>query len=246
MTLHTDPRFQVVLDKDASSPNPQRAIWTKQHFCVSEDHRKCARPSETRAGEIILEHELKGNRGHFSVLDQAFVSFNAYGFPHSTMTQIRTHASSGLKVLSQSGRYTGKRFIQVASCEIPNIEDVLFFSPVGTYQDRKGNRYEYTEEQREHDKMKAYFACVEFSKKVNAGAPYELAREGFPYEFRQDFGFAGTLRSVFHMLLYRSKKDAEEWCQVLAHLTMNELDSYCPELAGWFREKYFIKGIPGI
>lgn len=245
MTLHTDSRFKVILDKDASSPNPQRAIWTKQHFCVSEDHRKAKPPTEQRAGEIILEHELKGNRGHFSVLDFANVSFNCYGFPHSTMTQIRTHASSGLKVLSQSGRYTGKRFIQVATGE-RDIEDVLFFSPVGTYQDRKGNRYEYTEELRQNDINRANWACVVFKHKVENGAPYELAREGFPYEFRQDFGFAGTLRSVFHMLFYRSKKDAEEWCQVLAHLTMNELDSYCPELAGWFREKYFIKGIPGI
>lgn len=236
------PNFEVILDRSASSPSPQLAVWEKQHFCISEDHRTAKRPTESRSGEIILEHELKGYRGHWSVLDQAFVSFNCYGFPHSTMVQIRTHASSGLKVLSQSGRYTGNRFIKVANGEI-DIEKVLFFSPVGKYQDRKGNRYEYTFEEREEDKLYAMDACKRFARKVERGSPFELAREQFPYEFIQEFGIAGTLRTIFHALDVRSKADAQWQVREFSNLVMKELDYYCPELASWYTTTRYGKAI---
>lgn len=243
MTLHTDPHFKVILDRDASSPNPQRAIWTKQHFCVSEDHRKATPPTETRAGEIILEHELKGNRGHWSVLQHAHVSFNCYGFPHATMVQLRTHAGSGFHFLAQSGRYTGERFIKVSDGLI-NIEDVFCLSPVGAYQDRQGNRYAYTEHDRRIDLEKCGRACDEFKHKVAKGCPYERAREAtIPYSFRQEFGCSGSLRSLFHVLDVRSKADAEWGCQVWSELVMEQLDSYCPELAAWYREKRYGKAI---
>lgn len=235
-------RFKVELDLNASTPNPQTAIWIKQHFCVSENHRKATIPSEQRCGEIILEHELKGNRGHWSVLDHAFVSFNCYGFPHSTMVQIRTHASSGLKVLAQSGRYTGDRFVKVAKGELA-VEDVMFLSPVGKYQDRKGHRYEYTESQREYDLQQVRNACEIFAVKVSQGCPYELARETFPYEFRQDFGIAGTLRTIWHMLDCRSKKDSQWQIVELATLLMDELDNFTPELSKYYRENRFGKAI---
>lgn len=235
-------KFKVELDKYASSPQPQTAIWVKQHFCVSENHRAAKTPNEVRSGEIILEHELKGSRGHWSVLDMAYVSCNCYGFPHSTMTQIRTHASSGLKVLAQSGRYTGDRFIRVATGEL-SVEDVFFLSPVGQYQDRNGHRYFYTESERLTDIEYIQLACKRFASKVNAGSPYELARETLPYEFRQDFGIAGTLRTIFHMIDVRSKADTQWQVRNLVELLMNELDNYCPELTEWCRKNRYGKAI---
>jgi thymidylate synthase (FAD) len=237
--------FEVLLDRYGSSPMPQTAIWRKQHICVSEASQYAKIPLESRCGEIIVEHQLSSKCPHVSVLDQAFVSFNVYGFPHSTMTQIRTHASSGLKVLAQSGRYTGNRFVKVANGEL-DVEAVIFFSPVGNYQDRQGRRYTYTREARDVDKLLALEACKRFASKVLDNSPYELAREGFVYEFRQDFGFAGTLRSVFHMLDYRSKKNSQWQVVRFAELVMNELDGYCPELAAWYRETRFGKAITGI
>lgn len=234
--------FRVELDPHGSSPNPQTAIWIAQHFCVSENHAKSSVPSETRCGEIILNYELKGNRGHYSVLDQAFAKFNCYGFPHSTMTQIRTHASSGLKVLAQSGRYTGDRFRKVGEGKA-NVDDVIFISPEGVYKDRKGNQYEYTSGRRKADLGRAVNACRLFAAKVADGCPYEMAREGFPYEFRQDFCIAGTLRTIFHMLDNRSKKDAQWQVVKFAELLMIELDSYCPELAKWYRENRYARAI---
>lgn len=237
-----DKYFKVELDHDASSPKPQTAIWTKQHFCVSENHRKASRPDEQRSGEIILEHELKGSRGHWSVLDQAFVSFNCYGFPHSTMTQVRTHASSGLKVLAQSGRYTGNRFVKVVTGEL-TVEEVFFLSPVGSYQDRKGNRYLYTEAERNVDIEYIELACKRFAYKVNSGSPYELARETLPYEFRQDFGIAGTLRTIFHAADVRTKADTQWQVRELFELIFNELINYAPELTNWYLEKRYSRAI---
>ncbi len=235
-------KFQVILDRAASSPLPQTAIWIKQHFCVSENHRKAGIPSEKRCGEIILEHELKGKRGHWSVLDHAWVSFNCYGFPHSTMTQIRTHAHTGLAVLAQSGRYTGNRFIKCANGEL-SPEDIVFLSPVGYYRDRKGNSYYYSPEERNRDLQAVISACEKFAVKVKEGCPYELARETFPYEYRQDFGIAGTLRTIFHMLDVRSKADAQWQIVRLSELLMIELDGYCPELATWYRDTRYGKAI---
>jgi len=241
----TDPYFKVILNRNASAPLPQTAIWQSQHVCVAESALDAVLPSESRCGEIVVQYQLNSKAPHVSVLDQAFVSFYCEGFPHSTMTQIRTHASSGLKVLAQSGRYTGKRFVKVADGELP-IEQAIFFSPVGTYQDRQGNKYFYTESERQRDIEHALEACKRFAVKLKNGCPNELAREGFPYEFRQAFVFAGTVRSMFHMLSYRSKKDAEIWCQVLSAMVMDELDVYCPEIAKWFRDNYYIKGMTGV
>jgi thymidylate synthase (FAD) len=237
-------KFEIVLDTFGSSPSPQRAIWEKQHFCVSEDHRSLQnRPDENRSGEIILDKELKGNRGHWSVLDQAFVSFNCYGFPHSVMVQIRTHAASGLKVLAQSGRYTGNRFLKVVKGEL-DLEDVFYFSPTGSYHDRQGNKILYTEELRNLDKQTALNQCEIYASKVAKGFPFELARESsLPYNFIQEFGVAGTLREIFHILDVRSKRDAEYTCQEFSRLLMVRLLEYCPELADWYLKNRYGKAI---
>lgn len=239
--------FIVGLNREGSSPFPQQNIWKMQHLCVSEYPNEKETPTESRCGEIIIKHQLNSKRPHVSVLDQAFVSFYCEGFPHSTMTQIRTHSSSGLKVLAQSGRYTGNRFLDVIDQKI-DIEQALFFSPVGTYQDRQGHRFEYTEEERQKDIQYALEACTRFSDKVKRGCPFELAREQFPYEFRQVFGISGTFRALFHMLDYRSAKNAELWCQILSKMILDAMlrENYAIELVQWYKDTRFGKAITGI
>jgi len=139
MQLIKDPRFQVVIDKDASSPNPQVAIWKGQHRCVAEKFLPGdSTPSPERCGEIIIKHQLAGDRGHYSVLRSAFVKFHCLGFPHSVVSQVTRHQDSAFLV--QSMRYTGKRVVDCSDSNIP-LEDVFYFRPAGSYSDRQGSKY---------------------------------------------------------------------------------------------------------
>lgn len=51
--------FELVLDSNGSSPNPQTSIWLGQHVCVSENSRLGLLPSESECGNIIVKHQLK-------------------------------------------------------------------------------------------------------------------------------------------------------------------------------------------
>lgn len=62
-----DPYFKVILDKNASSPNPELAIWNAQHICVAESQAYKDEPKRDPA-EIVIKHQLNGNKGHYSVL----------------------------------------------------------------------------------------------------------------------------------------------------------------------------------
>lgn len=62
MQLIKDSHFQVVISKNASSPQPQIAIWEGQHRCVAEKFLPDDEtPSPERCAEIIIKHQLAGN-----------------------------------------------------------------------------------------------------------------------------------------------------------------------------------------
>lgn len=226
-------RLRVEIDKDGTSPNPQVAIWRGQHQCVSEDfvHDEPA-PTSERCGEIIIKHQLDGDRGHFSVLNQAFIKLNCGGFPHSVIAQITRHQNSNFLV--QSNRYTGKRFVQVAMGE-RMVDEVFYFRDLGRYVDRNGSRYEYTEEMRRQDIEDCATACEKYADRVLGGMSEEHARDCIPYNFRQHFTISGTLEAMWHWLDQRSKKDAQHEIQILAQMAMGCLDIWTPELSAWYR-----------
>lgn len=70
-----DPYFKVLLDKNASSPNPELAIWNAQHICVAEKDAYRDSP-KSNPGKIVIKHQLEGNRGHYSVLAFAFAKID--------------------------------------------------------------------------------------------------------------------------------------------------------------------------
>jgi len=234
MQLIKDSRFQVVIDKDASSPNPQVAIWKGQHRCVAEKFLPDDKtPTPESCGEAVIKHQLAGDRGHYSVLRSAFVKFHCLGFPHSVVSQITRHQDSAFLV--QSMRYTGQRIVDCAEGDIP-IEDVFYFRPVGSYFDRKGKKYEYTEERREKQKRSRLLAAKEYANEMSLGYSEEHSRDDLPYGFRQDFDLSGDLQAIWHLLDQRTKADSQIEVRTLAWMILDCLKEFTPELTQWYLE----------
>lgn len=237
-----DNRFRVCLDLAASSPDPQVAIWRGQHTCVSETFAfEDEPPLSQRCGEIIIKHQLAGDRGHFSVLRKAFVSFCCTGFPHSVVAQITRHQDSSFLV--QSNRWTGERFVKVSNGELDelDLEEVFYFRPEGIYFDRNGNKYEYTHSLRERDLQNCAIACVDYKRKIKEGCPFEMARDLLPYNVRQNFDISCDLQACWHWLDQRTKADSQLEIQALAKLVLVQLQSWCPQLTDWYLENRYAK-----
>jgi thymidylate synthase (FAD) len=237
--LIKDKYFRVELDLDASSPNPEKAIWKGQHTCVSESYVFDAKvPDNDRCSEIIIKHQLSGDKGHYSVLRKAFVSLSVAGFPHSVVSQITRHQDSSFLV--QSGRYTGDRFLKVANDELM-VEEVFYFRPIGIYKDRKGNKFEYTKYDRIDDISICYQACNRYRQRVNDGCPYEMTRDLIPYNFRQNFEISGDLQAVWHWLDQRSKADSQIEIQSFTAMASDKLMEWCPSLMQWYKDNRYGK-----
>ena len=234
MQLIKDSRFQVVIDKDASSPNPQVAIWKGQHRCVAEKFLPDDEtPSPEKCGETIIKHQLAGDRGHYSVLRKAFVSFHCLGFPHRVVSQITRHQDSSFLV--QSMRYTGKRIVDCANLDIP-VEDVFYFRPIGNYSDRQGSKYEYTTFDLMDDRAASYRSAVLYGEKIADGHSEEHARDLLTYNFRQDFDLSGDLQAIWHLLDQRTKSDSQIEVRTLAWMMLDCLKEFTPELTEWYLE----------
>lgn len=230
-----DPHFRVVLDKDGSSPNPQVAIWRGQHQCVIEGFSMDdPAPSPQRCGEIIIKHQLQGDRGHYSVLDQAFIKLDCQGFPHSVLAQITRHRDSAFLV--QSSRYTGQRFIDVAEGRM-KVEEAFYFRPLGHYTDREGKRYEYKEWMLSNDHLNCIQACKVYKMLVQSeGFSEEHARDVIPYNFRQNFTIACTLKNFFHVLDQRSAKCSQLEIQAWARMACDTARPWAPEVIEWYEK----------
>lgn len=234
-----DPHFEVVLDKNGSSPSPEAAIWTGQHQCVCEGFAPEDKiPSSP--GDAIIRHQLKVE--HWGVLNKAFICLHVKGFPHSTVMQIVRHQDSSYLV--QSGRYTGDRFLKVASGEL-DVEEVFYLRPVGAYTNRKadsqGNKYEYTERQRELDIIHCRLSAIEYQKRIEQGFSEEHARDIVVQCFRQNFNISGTLEAIFHLLDQRTKADSQFEAQTLAELIMQRVEEWSPTLGAWYRRERYGK-----
>ena len=82
------------IDVVAATPNPQQVVWAAMHQDYSEHYvweslEKW--PDEQRCGELIVQHLLSGDRGHYGPLEHPQITFNVGYFPHSMMQQVRTH-----------------------------------------------------------------------------------------------------------------------------------------------------------
>ena len=199
-----DPRFRV--DLIAATPNPQQCVYAGMHQDYSEGFVAGDReqwPDETKAGEICVKRLLAGERGHYGPLEHAQIVLNVGWFPHSVMQQARTHRV-GVSFDVQSMRYTGERICRAANGELP-LEEVFYLRPVGTYSDRQGKKYLYSDELRQQDLAHCQQAAERYRGLLNAGFAEEHARGILPFDYRQHFVVSFSLRAFPVFMDLRAK-----------------------------------------
>lgn len=194
--------------------------------------------SEKEAGERAKK--LCAQHKHWGPFEHVQIVVNMVGFPHTALQQLRTHRLSSWDI--QSGRYTGQRIEEVGKSL--SVEDVFFVRPVGFYNDRHGHSIEYTDRLRRLD-INWLKQCAEnYKQATSSGMPYEMARDLYiPYCIRQNAVFSVNLRSALHVSEMRSTKDASPECQWFTQLFVTELEKWCPEILGWWKEKRMGKNL---
>lgn len=227
-----DPRFRVALV--AATPDPQRAIWTAMHQDYSEGFASDEDPpSERQSGEIAVRRLLAGERGHYGPLEHVQIVLNVGWFPHSVMQQARTHRV-GVSFDVQSLRYTGARVCAASRGEL-HLEDVFYLRPVGSYSDRQGKRYEYSEHHRSEDLVLLRGVAYHYLRRVeHDGFAEEHARGLLAFDVRQHFVVSFTLRALLHFLDLRAKLDAQQEIRWLCDLMWPHLETWAPEIAAWY------------
>lgn len=226
-----DPYFRVeVLNR---TEHPQTLCWWAMHQDYSENFVfNEPVPEETEAGPLVVKHLLAGERGHYGPLEHPQISFNVGWFPHSVMQQARTHRV-GVSFDVQSGRYTGQRIIDVCT-GARNVEEVFYLRPVGTYRDRKGKSYEYTEDHRLVDRIICVDSAGRYKLAIERGYAEEHARDIIPYAIRQHFVVSFSLRALMHFLDLRFKRDAQLEIQQLCDLIWPHFEAWVPAIADWY------------
>jgi thymidylate synthase (FAD) len=229
-----DPYFRV--ETVVATPRPNRAIYTAMHQDYAEDFALDDLPDLTEAelGDIIVKRLLKGERGHYGCLEHVQITLNCGWFPHSVMQQARTHRI-GISFDVQSGRYTGQRIVQVTT-GARDVEEVFYLRPVGTYSDRQGKRYAYTEDMRKIDRIMCIDSAGRYKLALNAGLSEEHAREQIPYCIRQHFVVSFTLRAALHFMDLRAKLDAQDEIRQLCELIWPHIKAWTPEVAEWYEK----------
>ena len=183
-----------------------------------------------RNGKVIVS----GN-----CLENPSITFNVGWFPHSVMQQATRHRLATFDV--QSMRFSGNRIIDVADGK-RSVESVFYLRPVGHYHDRVGNKYFYSQEEREEDLIDCHLAACRYKEKTEAGMSPEHARGSIPFDFRQHFIVSMNMRSLMHFLLIRGKKDAQLEIQQLAWLMLPHFKDWAPQVYDWFMENEWLKG----
>jgi thymidylate synthase (FAD) len=236
-----DRLFRVVcLDRTAK---PQTLTWQAMHQDYSE-HAVADEPvpeTEQLAGEIVVKHLLKNERGHYGPLEHPSITFNVIGFPHDLMQQARTHRV-GVSFDVQSGRYTSQRIVDVANGNRP-LEEVFYLRPPGHYHDRFGKKYDYSERDRARDIEMCETLANLFSEKIHLGWAEEHARGLIPYCVRQHFVVSFNARSLMHFMDLRAKADAQLEIRQLSTMLFGEFKDWIPQVADYYETKRLGKAL---
>jgi len=240
LLLASDPRLRVRATD--ATPCPNQVVWKAMHQDYSERSildQLDQIPPEDVAGQRCVNKLLRAEKGHYGCMEHPQITLGIAGFPHAVMQQARTHRI-GVSFDVQSMRYTGQRFRYIDprdSAYAPDhhhIEDVIYFRPVGLYNDRQGHHYTYTEEQRQADIDLCRPLVAAYCHKLSQGFAEEHARSYLPFDFRQDFVVSFTMRSLMHMLDLRSKGDAQLEIRAFAHGLFLEFQKWSPEISAWY------------
>jgi thymidylate synthase (FAD) len=227
MKIIQDPYFRVVIDKNGSSPAPDKSIWTAQHTCISENFAPDAEIPEDPSAAVI-KHQFRPK--HWSVLGFGYVVLHFRGFPHDTVMQLVRHQDS--KPLVQSMRYSGRRML---AANLSNIESLFYAMPAGEYATRDG-KYTYTEADREEYHWDCLNSAIRYRNKIKQGIPEEVARRSLLSGYRQNFAMAGTIQAMFHMLDQRTLADSQIEAQTLAWMALEQLKNWSPGFFEWYEQ----------
>jgi thymidylate synthase (FAD) len=223
----------VVLDK---YEYPQNVIWqagkcdyseVPVHTLQAPDHKKC--------GEWIVEQLLGNERGHYGPLEHPAITFSVAGYVHNVIVQARTHRV-GVTFDVQSQRYTGKRVLKVASGEM-KPDEVFYVRPPGFYVNRKGKKYDWTQEEYEDELNWITEGCKRYAVKYSQGKCEEHIRDYLAQAIRQNFVLTVNLRSVLHLLDLRAKMDAQLEIQALCEQIAPILEDWAPDVWKYYEEK---------
>lgn len=209
---------------------PQQRMYLALHNDYSEVPVWDTDLPEDRCGEIVVRRLLKGDRGHYGPLEHAHLSV-LLRVDHDTMVQLRTHRIASFDV--QSNRYTGQRFIDVATGE-RSVRDVFHFRPPGTYRDRQGDPYNWTESDNAKLAIAYRNACHRYHELRKEGISEEHARQVLPGAFFQNVFMTMNARMWLHLLDVRLKPDAQYEIRWAMELLTGAIRNWIPEIANWY------------
>lgn len=203
---------------------------------------------DKRLGKMLIRKILKA--GHYGVMEHPQLVLNVINFPHSVIAQFRTHRH--LSFDCQSQRYTGNRIVALAEA-LKNagggfnrnqelIEELFYFRPSGRYVDRRGNKYEYTEEARNKDIIATRNSIQLYANHMqNDGFAPEHARDILTQNIRQHFVMSGNARSFMHLFNLRSTRDVQLEARQACHLIFQRFKEWMPEVGAWYEETHYGK-----
>jgi len=138
-------------------------------------------------------------------------------------------------VVHNSFRYTGSRILNVASGKT-DVEDVFYLRPVGSYTDRQGKKYQYTEEIRQEDLAWCMEGAKRYKIRIDQGFSEEHARGLIPFDVRQHWVLSANARSLMHLLDLRWKADAQLEAQKLCEAIWPQFQEWVPAIATWYED----------
>jgi thymidylate synthase (FAD) len=252
-----DPKFAVQVLSKTERPNLLCYLAMHQDYSenfVAQELDKLSSYSEAELGERIVRNCI--NKSHWGILEHPSITFNVINFPHSVMVQARTHRV-GISFDCQSQRYTSQRILKLAenlsalakkSVEEKYlwqlIEDVFYFRAVGSYVDRDGKKYFYSEPERNKDILFTQKAIEFYADKVkNNGYAPEHARDSLTQNIRQHFVVTFNARSLLHFCDLRLPKDAQAEIRNLASLIFQNFREWMPEVAEIYAKKRLGKNL---
>lgn len=245
-----DPHLRVEVLNKTDRPNLTCYLAMHQDYSehpTHDDMAKLSRLSEAKLGERLIRRCIKYN--HFGVVEYPSITFNVIGFPHSVISQARTHRV-GCTFDVTSMRYTGKRFVEFIEKQpqiknqselLDEVNKLFYFRPVGQYVDREGKHYDWAEVDVKLQIDHCFRAMRYYTYLRKKGVVEEHARDVIPYNFRQNFVVGFNARSLMHFMDLRSTQDAQFEIRLLAQMMMEHFEQWMPELAEWYKSKRYAK-----
>jgi len=232
--LQLDPLQKVEMIR--CTPNPQQLVYMGGKNDYSElPIEDTDIPHEKEAGEWIIEQLLANGRGHWGPLEHPAITFSCSGFVHNVIVQARTHRV-GISFDVQSQRYTCRRVLKVADGRL-KPEEVFYVRPPGFYTNRKGKKYEWTEENYQSELGLCVASSRRYATGFENGASEEHLRDYLPQNIRQNFVVTFSLRSLLHFLDLRAKLDAQLEIQALCEAMIAPTKVWVPEVFAHYEEK---------